>query len=116
MGERVVQAVASTNSNDDAGAGQRSWVRGKGREWVDEGSIWVEKVGSRYGVFGFEKKTKEEREAVARAAALDGSEKGSAVSAKIAGDAANAIVAYGLTKVSLVPWSLSRLLTVQQFC
>ncbi len=96
MGERVVQAVASTNN--DIGQDSDTWVKKKGREWVDEGGKWAEKVGSRYGVFGFEKKTKEERE---NAHANSAASKGSDLSARIAGDAANAIVAYGLTKALL---------------
>lgn len=84
VGERVVGAVTASGGERD----EDSWVKGKGREWVDEGSQWVEKVGSRYGVFGFEKRTKE-------TAAPRGD-----ISSRIAGDAANAIVAYGLTKVS----------------
>lgn len=84
VGERVVQAVAS----DDTPGG---WAKEKCREWVDEGGLWAQRVGRRYGVFGYEKRVRGD----------DGQaqEPSSDLSARLAGDAANAILAYGLTKV-----------------
>ena len=54
LGERVVNAVQiGTISESDS---QDNWVKAKGREWLDEGSVWAQKVGRRYGVFGYEKR------------------------------------------------------------
>ena len=74
IGERVVGSVLSERES--------GWVVDKCRNWVEEGDSWAERVGRRYGVFGFEK----------------GSKKGEGVSL-IAGDVANAVVAYAVTKV-----------------
>jgi hypothetical protein len=75
IGESVVNAIEGGESN---------WVKDKCREWAGEGEKWAERLGKRYGVFGFEKGITAE------------------VKGKIAGDVANAVVAYGATKVRLV--------------
>jgi hypothetical protein len=75
VGERVVQSVI----NDP----RPGWIREKCRTWVVDGESWARRVGKRYGVFGLEKD--------------DGSARG-----HLAGDVANAVVAYGMTKVSQV--------------
>lgn len=98
VGERVVNAVQSETTNWPGGNDSR--VRVRCREWVDEGNVWAEKVGRRYGVFGFEKRgTGEVMDAVQDSDDHIGS---NAFSTRLAGDAANAIVAYGLTKVRFV--------------
>ncbi|KAK0460951.1 uncharacterized protein EV420DRAFT_1619478 [Desarmillaria tabescens] len=68
VGERVVDAVAV----DDEPAG---WARQQVKTWVQEGTVWAERVGQRYGIFGLEKKDRH-----------------------LAGDVANAVFAYGVTK------------------
>lgn len=91
VGEHVVGAVRSADKSGSLLEG--SWVTRKGEEWVDEGERWVGRVGRRYGIWGFEKgqrpmadtEREREREDVA--------------SRRIAGDVANAVLAYGITKV-----------------
>ncbi|KAJ7125113.1 hypothetical protein C8R44DRAFT_980342 [Mycena epipterygia] len=78
VGERVVAALPTE---------QDSWVAQKCSTWIDEGQKWAARVGRRYGVFGFEK------------GALEGQLP--AVPDRIAGDVANAVVAYAATKALL---------------
>ena len=94
VGERIVGAI---RSDKDTWAGSHdSWIRMRCGEWVNEGEVWAEKVGRRYGVFGYEKRgvgeDPDHRRDAGKALAGD-------FSSRLAGDAANAIVAYGLTKV-----------------
>jgi len=62
---------------------------------VDEGECWVGRVGRRYGIWGFEKGQRpmadKERER----------EREDVASRRIAGDVANAVLAYGITKALL---------------
>ncbi|KAH7927434.1 hypothetical protein BV22DRAFT_1006962 [Leucogyrophana mollusca] len=81
IGERVVSAVAE-RSNDDGY--MQTTVRG----WVNEGEQWAQRVGRRYGVFGFEKRTSESASPPISAS-------------HIAGDVANAVFAYGMVKALL---------------
>lgn len=91
VGERVVGAVRSADKISSEL--EESWLRRKGEEWVDEGERWVGRVGRRYGIWGFEKGQRStmdiERER----------EKEDVASRRIAGDVANAVLAYGITKV-----------------
>ncbi|KAK0195731.1 hypothetical protein F5146DRAFT_924843 [Armillaria mellea] len=77
VGERVVDAVAA----DDEPAG---WARQKVKTWVKEGTVWAGRVGQRYGIFGLEKKDSKEGPAY--------------LPEHLAGDVANAVFAYGVTK------------------
>jgi Hypothetical protein FLILHELTA len=70
---------------------QLSWARHKLKSWVEEGDRWAIKVGRRYGIFGYEKRMP---------GTVDDIEEMTGVSGHIAGDVANAILAYGATKVS----------------
>lgn len=76
IGESVVSAVVESESD----AENMSWIRSKCVKWVKEGEGWAERVGTRYGLFGFEKNE-------------------STQSSHLAGDIANAVFAYGATKV-----------------
>ncbi|KAJ7287196.1 hypothetical protein C8J57DRAFT_1283163 [Mycena rebaudengoi] len=76
LGERAVAALPPPQSG--------TWASQKLRTWVDDGERWAGRVGSRYGVFGMEKGGKPEP----RLGAL-------------AGDVANAVVAYAATKALL---------------
>jgi hypothetical protein len=58
-------------------------------EWVQEGEEWAGRVGRRYGLFGFEKRDKDKEPVVEHKVA-------------IAGDVANAILAYTIVKASLL--------------
>ena len=57
--------------------------------WMDEGERWAERVGRRYGIFGYPKGPR-------NASSEEGERGGMSV---LAGDGANALVAYCLTKV-----------------
>src|ERR1700722_6870278 len=90
VGEHIIRMVTQASSPGDHG-----WARDKGREWVDDGEKWARRVGGRYGIFGFEKNQD-----------VDGRVNGNGYSqyhtGRIAGDVANAAVAYGVTKASIV--------------
>ena len=96
IGEAVVtNAVTDSSSSRSAvTGGEESWAvrwgREKAREWVEEGDKWAERVGRRYNVFGYEKKAADSQNPVP--------EHGH----RIVGDVANAVVAYGVTKVGTV--------------
>lgn len=75
-----------------------SWARGKVRGWVQEGEEQAEKIGRRYGVFGFEKESKEER--VERREREKVGEDSVQRDYKVTGDVANLVAAYIATKVS----------------
>ncbi|KAG2130791.1 uncharacterized protein EDB93DRAFT_1094706 [Suillus bovinus] len=85
-GEHVVNAVALKrgDSIDD-----QSWVNTQLISLVDEGERWAGRVGRRYGIFGFEKGELVDQ---ARTSDLPG---------KLAGDVANAVLAYGAVKALL---------------
>lgn len=103
VGERVVQTIASRDGEESSG-----WATHKCREWVDEGGQWAQRVGQRYGVFGYEKRRRVDGDSgVEPKPSADRD-----VSTRLAGDAANAILAYGLTKVgyySVQNWSKATL-------
>ncbi|GJJ14049.1 hypothetical protein Clacol_008306 [Clathrus columnatus] len=68
-----------------------AWLREKGKKWMDEGEKWAAKVGHRYGIFGFPKTPKGSEIAVDSAETYG-------TSTHLAGDVANAVLAYGVTK------------------
>lgn len=99
VGETIVNVVIKdmdttrpTHSNGDADGEQSvvSWGKRKVRGWVEEGDKWAAKVGRRYGMFGYEKRQPGE---------VDNWDDVLAAPGHIAGDVANAVVAYGITKV-----------------
>lgn len=90
VGEVVINTIAQSVdplSNID----ENNWFQGTLRRWVEEGDKWAGRVGRRYGVFDFEKQTFESAPDAAEPAP---------VSSRFAGDVANAILAYGVTKAS----------------
>lgn len=93
IGERVVNAVVEGDS--DSNSRKYGWMREKCKTWVDEGESWAGRVGRRYGVFGFEK-----------GQSADSGLGGTKYPHFLVGDVANAVFAYGATKVSyiLVPF------------
>ncbi|KAH0829159.1 hypothetical protein J3R83DRAFT_2668 [Lanmaoa asiatica] len=91
LGERVVNQFAR---NDGPDAGPRTgWMTSQFSQWVDEGEKWANRIGRRYGVFGFEK-----------GVLIDHGDSHYS-SGQLAGDMANAVLAYGATKVrsSVIP-------------
>ncbi|KAH9888452.1 hypothetical protein C8Q73DRAFT_184911 [Cubamyces lactineus] len=108
VGEKLVRAVAQPEStavdaHSEAPSAlvsrlRDSWAGERFQEWMVEGEIRAERVGRRYGWFGFEKGSKmdaasPESQSTQAASAL--------VSGRIAGDVANAVVAYAMTKAFL---------------
>ncbi|KAL1945240.1 hypothetical protein VTO73DRAFT_2091 [Trametes versicolor] len=105
VGEGIVRAIApppDAAGAEESGATSQflgqfrdTWAGARFREWMVEGEVRAERVGRRYGWFGFEKGSKAEgasvESQVARAETAFSS-------GKIAGDVANAVVAYALTK------------------
>ncbi|KAF7979000.1 hypothetical protein HWV62_43955 [Athelia sp. TMB] len=77
VGERIVRAIA-TIPEEDSG-----WALEKCKTWIQDGENWTGRVGRRYGFFGYEKGENLQ----------DGREH------QLAGDIANAVFAYGVTKV-----------------
>ncbi|KAJ3776311.1 hypothetical protein FB446DRAFT_683005 [Lentinula raphanica] len=100
VGERIVATVIATD-DDSLDSGNTTsyvhWAQKKCRQWVYEGEGWAERVGRRYGFFGFEKGTKPDT-LTRRTTGEDSKEY---VAGHLAGDIANAVVAYGATKVML---------------
>jgi len=93
VGERLVGFVRAETHTGTASPDQTpatEWVRRKVGMWIDEGEVWAEKVGRRYGFFGYPKTPKGVKFEPSEG------EKGPGV----AGDVANAIFAYTATKVS----------------
>ncbi|KAI8978204.1 hypothetical protein BD414DRAFT_466210 [Trametes punicea] len=109
IGEGVVRAVAppqSTAGRPEQGESsggflsrfRDTWIGERFREWMVEGEVRAERVGRRYGWFGFEKGSKV-NEATAESQSMRAAS--ALVSGRIAGDVANAVVAYALTKTLL---------------
>jgi len=82
VGETVVSSLTPKDESS-----HDNWAQEKGRAWVQQGESWAQRVGIRYGVFGFEK-----------GMSLEAAQ--SHLKANIAGDIANAVAAYAATKVS----------------
>ncbi|KAI0343489.1 hypothetical protein BDW22DRAFT_1175058 [Trametopsis cervina] len=93
LGERVVSAATAAASN-----GEDNVIKQKSRQWINDGEQWAERVGRHYGIFGFEKG---KRGDTAHNNDASAAELSSALSPKLAGDVANVVVAYGLTKALL---------------
>lgn len=88
VGERVVGYMREAGVGSGAG---ESWAAGVGERWMTEGEQWAGRVGRRYGIWGFEKGSK--------APAASETSASSSSSTIVAGDVANALVAYCATKV-----------------
>jgi hypothetical protein len=93
VGERVISAILEDESiqksSSDASP-TMTLARQKVKSWLEEGDRWAIRVGRRYGVFGYEKRSP---------GTVDDIEEMAHASSHIAGDVANAIFAYGATKV-----------------
>ncbi|KAF8141208.1 hypothetical protein EV363DRAFT_1150426 [Boletus edulis] len=83
VGERVVNQFTR-----DAGQ-PTGWLASQLSQWVDDGEKWVHRVGRRYGVFGIEKGITADHGDTQH------------LSGKLAGDVANAVLAYATTKALL---------------
>ena len=80
---------AVVQKDEESSNNTYTWhAKKKMKEWVEEGDKWAARVGRRYGVFGYEKRKPGEMDDIPIA------------TGQIAGDVANAVLAYGVTKVS----------------
>lgn len=95
VGEQVVESMTRDDENGDA-AREAGLIKKKTREWVDEGGQMAQRLGYRYGLFGIEKG---ERGVVNSGGEETSGSKSTVVGTKIAGDVANVVVAYAVTKV-----------------
>ncbi|KAF9228430.1 hypothetical protein BS17DRAFT_773701 [Gyrodon lividus] len=86
VGERIVNQFLD-HPKDDQPLG---WMSRQFTQWADEGEQWAGRVGRRYGIFGFEKGQSADQGDTHR------------LSGKLAGDVANAVLAYGAVK-ALIP-------------
>jgi Hypothetical protein FLILHELTA len=106
IGERAVNIMVREDPEEGGGGGGLGWLRGKFRGWVEEGDRWAKRVGTRYGIFGFPKSPssppnpgQHQNESARESSGDNGASQ--RVSERIAGDVANAVVAYAITKVRL---------------
>jgi hypothetical protein len=72
-----------------------TWAAGMVRKWAKEGSEQAERIGRRYGTFGFEKETKEAKDERKRIPIVQ-----SISLSNTGGDVANLVASYLLVKVS----------------
>lgn len=93
VGEKVVRTLrdASGEAEDQSVKG---WVIRRGREWLEEGEKWAERIGRRYGFFGYEKGSRVGEGPASGAVDLR---------ERVVGDVANVVVAYAVTKVCYRP-------------
>lgn len=88
--------------------GKGSWVvrwgKEKVKEWIEEGDQWAKRVGKRYNMFGYEKEV------------VDAQNSASEHGHRITGDIANAVVAYGITKVGIVTMARAHLDQLDRRC
>ncbi|KZT21484.1 hypothetical protein NEOLEDRAFT_749223 [Neolentinus lepideus HHB14362 ss-1] len=92
IGDSLIEVAQTTVPHSTGEWSLEGWMRGQWKTWAIEGEVWVEKVGRRYGFFGFEKGS------AMPVTPGDDVEARAQMSGRIAGDVANAIVAYGATK------------------
>ncbi|KIJ15522.1 hypothetical protein PAXINDRAFT_163009 [Paxillus involutus ATCC 200175] len=84
VGEHVVNHFVRPDHPEDD---QSGYISRQLSQWVDGGEQWTGRVGRRYGIFGFKKGQPANQDDVQQ------------VSGKLAGDVANAVLAYGAVKV-----------------
>jgi len=84
------EKILASTKNDQ---GEGTWLHHKLSNWTEEGQDWVLRVGRRYSIFGQAEIGQE------------GSEEAS-TQTKIAGDVANALAAYLITK-TLLPFRIA---------
>lgn len=96
VGERAVDWALADGSGD---AVDDSWGKQEVRKWVGEGEAQAERIGRRYGVFGYAKETAAERE-LRKSLKAGESEVAATKAYHATGDVANLAAAYVVIKVS----------------
>jgi len=106
LGESVVRYIRSEPSEGK----ENHWIFRKSENWLDEGESWAGRVGRRYGILGFPKTPK-------GTIPEDSTNGESQIMKNVAGDVANAMLAYGVTKVNQTDtfFSFSGLFNVHDF-
>ncbi|EAU91664.2 hypothetical protein CC1G_09346 [Coprinopsis cinerea okayama7 len=94
VGDRLVQEISEDLNSHNAGedgapVDAMQWGRRKLATWMDDGYAWTARVGTRYGVFGYEKRQSGEKVDIEALNQVPG---------RLAGDVANAVIAYAATK------------------
>jgi hypothetical protein len=91
VGERLVEYIRAETHADAVGSDQPLTTKLAQRvgTWIDEGEVWAERVGRKYGVLGYPQTPKGVKSEPSEG------ERGPGV----AGDVANAVFAYTATKV-----------------
>lgn len=92
-------AVAESSESEGA---EDSWAKGKLRGWVVEGERKAERVGRRYGAFGYSKETADEHSA-RRSQVAELPPPSQATPVNVSGDVANLVASYLLVKVRSEP-------------
>lgn len=97
----VTWAAATTNENEpDQQESSDNWIQHKFRTWIQQGQLKAERIGKHYGVLGYEKQTKEQRQQDVEYE--PGNITSTLPSQLIGSDAANLVAAYIGVKVSLL--------------
>ncbi|KAL8286691.1 hypothetical protein RQP46_004219 [Phenoliferia psychrophenolica] len=98
VGERAVDWALA----EDATGAEEGWGKAEVRKWIGEGEEQAERIGRRYGVLGYDKETREERDLrKSLAKAEDGETVKSVKAYHATGDVANLAAAYVAVKVLL---------------
>ena len=109
----TLEESKSTSSSTNLEEDQRKWTREgariKVREWMKEGEEKAERMGRRYGWFGWEKESRQDRiERKQRSEDQPKSDVSSSDSLKVSGDVANLVAAYLVVKVKFLSHSFPR--------
>lgn len=91
---------------DEAGAAGPSWSGTKLRGWMKEGNEQADRIGRRYGILGFEKESKADREEMKRSireGMVDATTSDGQALRVGGGDVANLVASYLLVKASSSP-------------
>ena len=100
LGDKVVEMVQEVpNPSPETGEDgfqidtegfkeEAGWVVTKMREYMDEGQTWTTRVGRRYGIWGHQK---------GENPLVEDGQHTEAIKHRIAGDVANAVLAYGVS-------------------
>lgn len=98
-GEKLIELAIPNSGN----GGESTWAGAKMEKWVKEGTEQGERIGRRYGVLGYAKESREERE-LRKSLPLDSTLEADDVqptTLSIGGDVTNLVAAYVAVKVSL---------------
>ena len=104
LGAGLVTWAATSQQDEPSSSNNPSWAKDKLRAWVQRGELKAQRIGMRYGVFGYDKETREQRQE-RRKVEAEGRDSTALTAAprpspSISSDAANLVAAYIGVKVS----------------